>query len=77
MTSDKPTLWFLIKFTQPAHFSVKIAMPNIQSKESLMLSLGILIFLTKTGKSLEYTNSSRLNQDETYVSIVSSFQELI
>ena len=42
-----------------------------------MLSLGILIFLTKTGKSLEYTNSSRLNQDEIYVSIVSSFQELI
>lgn len=39
-----------------------------------MLSLGILIFLTKTGKSLEYTNSSRLNHDESYVSIANSFQ---
>lgn len=38
-------------------------MPNKQSKKSLMLSLAILIFLTKTGKSLEYTNSSRLNHE--------------
>ena len=39
-------------------------MPNKQSKKSRMLSLAILIFLTKTGKSLKYTNSSRLNHHE-------------